>query len=48
MACEAGQVVENDSGARKEPVNAALTFLNNQSAHLDVYKKESIAGERPL
>lgn len=29
----------------KEAVDSALTSLNNQSPHLDVYKKESISGE---
>lgn len=32
----------------KEAVNTALTSLNNQSPHLDVYKKESISGEGAL
>lgn len=38
----------NDKDMWKEALDSALTSLNNQSPHLDVYKKESISGEGAL
>lgn len=48
MAVWSKTAERDDKDIVQEAVTTALTSLNNQSPHLDVYKKESISGEGAL